>query len=100
MKTLNAAIHHEMLTPLQTNVELSNILMAKCKAQIEYDLAQTINTSSKMLILHTQDLLDQRIIELGTFQPSNNYSSLDEAISEMIFMVQLTLTNRDIKIEN
>ena len=39
MKTLNAAIHHEMLTPLQTNVELSNILMAKCKGQIDKDIA-------------------------------------------------------------
>ena len=50
--------------------------------------------SSQMLLLHTQDLLDQRIIENGGFQPNYQVGCVETAINEIIDMMKLTLTKK------
>ena len=69
LKTLNASVHHEMLAPLKANMEISMRLYKQLKNKIEKQMAQTINISSNLLMLHAQDLLDQRIIENDSFVP-------------------------------
>lgn len=52
-----------------------------------------------MLLLHAQDLLDQRIIEHGSFVPSYGQSSVSDAILEIVDMVQLTVTSDQLTIK-
>ena len=53
MKTLNATIHHEMLGPLNTTLQLSKFLKDKAANRIDRSMAETIEISSKILVLHT-----------------------------------------------
>ena len=52
-----------------------------------------------MLFLHAQDLLDQRIIEHGGFVPLYTKGDVNEAISEIVELQGLTLTETQLKIE-
>ena len=45
-----------------------------------------------MVMLHANDLLDQRIIENGNFVPNITSGSIIEAINEMIELINSTLT--------
>ena len=48
------------------------------------EIAQTIYVSSKMLLMHTNDMLDQKIIETGTFEPIYTKQILSESISKVV----------------
>ena len=52
-----------------------------------------------MLLLHTQDLLDQRIIESGSFIPNITLEPIHKAISEIVNMMNFTLNTQDLKIK-
>ena len=52
-----------------------------------------------MLMLHAQDLLDQRIIESKKFVPLYAHSSVNEAMIEIVNMVRLTSTQSHLEIE-
>ena len=70
LKTLNASVHHEMLTPLKANVEISERLIRRLKdSPQERKMAETVLLSSQLVMLHAHDFLDQRIIENGSFTP-------------------------------
>ena len=47
-----------------------------------------------MVMLHANDMLDQRIIENGSFVPQYALGSVREAILEMIQIIKLTLFDR------
>ena len=47
-----------------------------------------------MLLLHTQDLLDQRIIENGGFMPVYSAGCIHKTIKEIISLVKLTITKK------
>ena len=68
LKTLNATVHHEMIVPLNVNLDMA-IRLKKClkKFPHELKLVETILISSNIVLLHAHDLLDQRLIEKGTF---------------------------------
>ena len=52
-----------------------------------------------MLLLHTQDLLDQRIIESGSFIPNQTLETVYKVITEIVKMVNFTLKSENLKIE-
>ena len=52
-----------------------------------------------MLFLHAQDMLDQRIIEHGSFVPLYTKGYVREAICEIVELLNLTLTETQLKIE-
>ena len=85
LKTLNASVHHEMLTPLKANVEMAERLY-RCLHSFPHEkkLAQTISYTSRLLLLHANDLLDHRIIEKGGFMPDYDSGSVTEAILEIV----------------
>ena len=83
-----------MLAPLKANMELSTRLFRRMKTESDRQLAQTINISCNMLLLHAHDLLDQRIIENGSFSPHYTQNSAQKAIQEMVDLVQLTLDKK------
>ena len=100
LKTLNTSVHHEMLAPLKANVEISSRLVKSLQNFLhEKKMAETILISSQMVMLHANDLLDQRIIENGSFVPHYAAGSPSQAILEMVQLIRLTLTQRKLKIQ-
>ena len=70
LKMLNMSVHHEMLAPLRANVDIAERLIHKLsKSSLEKKMVETILISSQMVMLQANDLLDQRIIEKGSFVP-------------------------------
>lgn len=66
---LNTSVHHEMVCPLKTNLEMAERLLKRLNEPDLMEMVLTILASSHLVLLHTNDLLDQRIIQNGTFQP-------------------------------
>ena len=62
-------------------------------------MAKTLHVSSQMLLLHTQDLLDQRIIESRQFSPNYTLERVHKVINEIVKMVNFTLNKDNLKIE-
>ena len=70
LQTLNATVHHEMMSPLKANVKLSKDLRNKLINPRHKKMADLIYSSSSLILLHASDLLDQRVIEKGYFKAS------------------------------
>ena len=70
LKLHNATVHHEMLSPLKSNVILSKRLLTQTKFTNENvrDMVKTLCVSSELLLHHSNDLLDYRIIKNDGFQ--------------------------------
>ena len=102
LKMLNTSVHHEMLSPLRVNVLLAEQILNNLKSKKDStlrEMSQTIYVSSKLMLLHANDLLDQSLIENGSFSPSFAKSSLAEAVLQMVKLVRLTLTQKKVVIQ-
>ena len=69
LATLNASIHHEMLTPLGNNVQVATELQKQIKDPDHLEMIRIVHVNSKLAQLHANDLLDHRIIQNGQFVP-------------------------------
>ena len=70
MKTLITSVHHEMVVPLKVNVEMAERLISRLvHMPAEVKLARNILIASNMVMMHTHDFMDQRLIEKGIFVP-------------------------------
>ena len=98
LKTLNATVHHEMLAPLKGNLELSMRLNRSVKSKMQKKMAQTIFISTQLLMMHANDLLDQRVIEQGSFNPTISPTDVYQTIVEMVQVIRCTLTHREVNI--
>ena len=88
-----------MITPLKSNVEISERLVRFMKNfPHEKKMAQTLLISSQMLLLHANDLLDQRIIENNGFVPAYSTGFIPAAILEIVSIIQLTLKSRKLRV--
>ena len=58
LSTLSASVHHEMLGPLKSNVEIADALMRHLSNPDLKKQAQLISISSKLVLFHANDLLD------------------------------------------
>ena len=61
-------------------------------------LVQLLCIASRMVLMHANDLLDWRIIENGSFVASMTSGSISGAITEMVDLVNSTLTNRNLSV--
>ena len=52
-----------------------------------------------MLLLHTQDLLDQRVIEMGSFNANLTLESVQEVIREIVDMMNFTINSQELQIK-
>ena len=62
-------------------------------------MLQIVLVSCQMVEFHANDLLDQRIIENGTFLSNMVSGSIVEAIQEMIDLMNVTLDLKRLKIK-
>ena len=98
LKFLNTSVHHELLAPLKANIEILKRLKKGLKDLKPKRMANTVLTTTLMLMLHANDLIDQKIIENGAFVPNFAKGSVVEAINEIVSIFDLTLEHRKLKI--
>ena len=60
--TLNTSVHHEMVTPLNINVDVAQNIMEKLENQELKDLVEMIMINSKLIRFYANDLLDHQIL--------------------------------------
>ena len=98
MKTLNTTVHHEMIAPLRTNVQICQKLLIQLKSSSETQLVGLMLVASQMILMHANDLLDWRIIENGSFVANITINPICCALKEMIDLMNSTLVNRNLTI--
>ena len=91
LSTLNASIHHELITPLSSNVEMANQLLCSVDDPGLNEMAHCIYVNSKLVLLHANDLLDHRIIQNGKFLPQMKTHNVLEVITEIIHIMNWTI---------
>ena len=96
---MNTTIHHEMVTPLNINVDVAQHIMQKLENKELKDLAQMIFINSKLIRFYANDLLDQRILKNGSFKPLRSYQSAFHAILEIIQIIRWNVQHRNLKID-
>lgn len=65
----------------------------------EREMAHVIFISSKMILFHANDLLDQRFIQDGHFVPAYASGSVTAAVLEVVHVVQMMQMDREIDIQ-
>ena len=88
LQTLNTSIHHEMLTPLSTNVMISDRLMRLVETEQQKQMVKLISTCSNLALFHANDLLDYKIIQNGNFTSSYTSESITDTIVQTIELTQ------------
>ena len=78
LKMLNATIHHEMLSPLKSNVILSKRLLDETdlNQQRVKQMIRTLSVSSELLLHHCNDLLDYHMMGKGCFRKHLSTASI------------------------
>ena len=100
LKTLNTSVHHEMVTPVKTMIEISERLVKKlAKFPQEKRMVETMLLSSQFIMMHAHDFLDQQLIEHGNFKPYFDTGYLEDAIAEIVQMMNFSVHKRDLKIQ-
>ena len=97
LRTLNTTVHHEMLAPLKANIQICGRVLRLVRDQPQTkEMVQTLFVSSQMLMLHANDMLDQRIIENGSFVAHPTIGSPAETIREMTNLISQTTRQKDL----
>ena len=92
LSALNASVHHEMITPIKTTIDIAKRLLKKfLKIPQERKMIETILLASQFILLHAHDFLDKQIIEHGSFIALNQRCRIDVAVAEMVQIMNYTL---------
>ena len=59
--TLNASMHHEIVTPIKVNIEMAERLMELRDLSRLREMAKIVCISSKLQLFYANDLLDYRV---------------------------------------
>ena len=62
-------------------------------------MVKTLLNSSKLLILHSNDLLDQSIIENGILKPNYQYGSVYESMLEIAQIAETLIGRKQLKLD-
>ena len=100
LQALNASIHHEMLTPLGTNVMIADRLLNTVESNQQKRMVQLILTCSNLALFHANDLLDHKIIQNGSFSSIYTSESITKTIQQSIQLVNYQLQAGNIQIEH
>jgi two-component system sensor histidine kinase VicK len=91
---------HELRTPIQPIIGLSEILLSKIKDNESRQLADAIFRNAKRLQRLSQDILDVTKIEGGSLKLNKEHLNLNEVISNVAddYRNQIKNSNRNIKL--
>ena len=70
LRALNVSAHHEMLGPLQANIDIAARLVKRLKDEELQRMSQTILISNQLVLLHAQDLIDSEQLVNNVFVPA------------------------------
>ena len=98
LKSLNASMQHEILTPLKINLKVAEGLSELKDLHKVREMAQVISVSCKIMLFHTNNSLDQLLIQNGNFKPDLKYCSVSMAILEVVELVRWTIKSKDLDI--
>ena len=99
LKLLNRSVSHEMLGPLMANICLCQILLKTVLNENQARIVNSILSASQLVICFTNDLVDNNIIENGSFMPMMVFGSPCEAVMEIIQIIKNDLDNKSLTCE-
>ena len=85
-----------MLGPLKANVDISKRLASRLKDEELMKMAKLIRVSSTLVLNHANDLLDYRILQLGTFEPVYSANLIQPAIKQIVDLMSQAHENEKI----
>ena len=86
--------------PIKMNIDVATRLRHNLKKfPVERKWCDSILISSNLILLHSNDFLDQALIEKGVFTPRYAEGYIIDAISETVMIIEMSLNNRRLKIE-
>ena len=88
-----------MVGSLKNNLEIAVRLIRNLKDQSHRELAQIILIGSKCLLLNAHDLYDQQLLSSGYLVPNYSLGSVHQAVHELVKIISLRVTNKEIKIK-
>ena len=77
LKTLTASVSHEMLAPLNSTIEIAQMLMEECKSKRHEKMLKMIITANRLVMCHSNDLLDYNVLEYGTLVENLQVASIE-----------------------
>ena len=95
MKTLTASVSHEILAPLSAIIDIADILLEKITKKEQRRMLKMIITSSRLVLCHSNDLLDYNILEHGILIPCFEVSSLQKAAQEVLDIARLDSASKN-----
>ena len=98
MSTIYSMVHHEMIGPLKSNEESAVRLIRQLKDPDLRQHAQIILICSKQVLLHANDMLDQKLLQNGRFVPVYKPGSVFKALYEIAKIGSLTIKSREIDV--
>ena len=88
-KMLTNTVSHEMMAPLNTTRLISEVLLEEISNTQHQKMLRQISSASKILTCNVQDLLDRSMTENGTFTKKIERFSLQDAVMEIVELVQM-----------
>ena len=98
LNSLNTSVHHEMICPLNINVNIAEELINKIHDEEIKTLARTLFISSTLLLSNANDLMDKEIIQSGNFVAVYQQGPLLESLHEILQMMSFTIQFKDLEI--
>ena len=94
LKTLTASVSHEMLAPLNGTIEIAEMLMEQMQQERSRQMLKMIITASRLVMCHSNDLLDYNILEHGTLVENLELASIEQAILEVLDIAKLDASGK------
>ena len=99
LKRLNAVVYQDASSLLKANAQLCERLLAELKNKQKKKKINVILVTSKLVLLHLNDLINKALIETGISKPSYALGDVETTIREMVEFVRLTSdANKDVKV--
>ena len=86
---LTASVSHEILAPLNANIDITELLLEKITKEEQRHMLKMIITSSRLVMCHANDLMDYNILEHGVLIPYLEVCSLEKTILEVLDIAHL-----------
>ena len=94
-----ASISHEMRTPMNAVLGMSNLIIKTELNQEQYNYISSIKHSSEILLGIINDILEISTLQNGKLKFENNPFDLHEMLANMINVMQYKMTEKDISFE-
>ncbi len=96
---LTATVSHDMKTPLNAIIGISQSLHNFIQGEAPTKLLKIVNNSSKILMFLVNDLLDFFQLKHGKFNLNPQLSSIQKCVEELVEMFAIPAEEKGLKLE-